>query len=218
MSKQGSISLSYNKDGWLVDVGAYIKKVNGITTQSQGFLNQYEFVKEHGSYSVNGLDLLVRKNINNTNVWLSYSYMDNIYTFDSLPENEFLSNFDITHTITFGSAITINKLNIAAGFNWHSGKPISTPVMGNEIIGGSINYNPTNSVRLEDYFRIDLSATYKYEVNENVNIKSGISVWNLLDQENVIDRYYKINNEGNTNEMEVQSLGFTPNAILKIQF
>ena len=202
----------------MFDIGGYIKKVEGITSQSQGFLNQYEFVRDQGSYMVNGLDLFMRKNINKVNIWLSYSYMDNNYSFDTLPEKEFPSNFDITHSFTFGSAFTINNFNIATGFNWHSGKPISTPVDGNEIINGNINYNSTNSIRLEDYFRVDLSATYKYEINEKVTLKAGISVWNLLDQENVIDRYYKVDNEGNISELEDQSLGFTPNALLRIQF
>lgn len=217
-SKQGSVSMSFNNNGWLFDIGGYIKKVEGITSQSQGFLNQYEFVRDQGSYMVNGLDLFMRKNINKVNIWLSYSYMDNNYSFDTLPEKEFPSNFDITHSFTFGSAFTINNFNIATGFNWHSGKPISTPVDGNEIIDGNINYNSTNSIRLEDYFRVDLSATYKYEINEKVTLKAGISVWNLLDQENVIDRYYKVDNEGNISELEDQSLGFTPNALLRIQF
>ena len=46
MSKQGSFSLSYNQDGWLLDVGGYLKKVEGITTQSQGFLINMSSLKK----------------------------------------------------------------------------------------------------------------------------------------------------------------------------
>jgi hypothetical protein len=218
MSKQGSFSLSYSQDGWLFDGGGYLKNVEGITSQSQGFLNQYEFVKEEGSYLVTGLDIFIRKKLRRTNFWLSYSYMDNNYTFDQLSEKEFPSNFDITHAVTFGTALEINNFKIAAGFNWHTGKPITIPVLGNEIIDNTINYDDPNDTRLDDYFRVDLSATYNYSINERVKLKAGISIWNLLGQENIIERYYKISNDGLLTEVSEHSLGLTPNALLRIQF
>ncbi|MGI9546836.1 MAG: TonB-dependent receptor, partial [Flavobacteriaceae bacterium] len=49
-SKQISTGLSYSRKGWLFNGVAYFKNVSGITTQSQGFQNQYEFVKTSGSY------------------------------------------------------------------------------------------------------------------------------------------------------------------------
>jgi hypothetical protein len=218
MSKQGSFSLSYSKNGWLFDSGGYLKEVDGITTQSQGFLNQYEFVKEKGSYLITGIDVFLRKKFRKTNFWLSYSYMDNNYTFEGLDEMEFPSNFDITHAITFGSAVTIGDFNIAAGFNWHTGKPITIPVTGNEIIDDTINYDDTNDARLDDYFRVDLSATYKYSINDRLKLKAGFSIWNLLDQDNSIERYYKLGNGGTLTEVNQHSLGFTPNAMVQLQF
>jgi hypothetical protein len=218
MSKQGSFSISYSRNGWLLDGGGYLKKVDGITTQSQGFLNQYEFVKETGSNLVTGLDIFIRKKIRKTNFWLSYSYMDNNNTFDKLSEMEFPSNFDITHAVTFGTAVEISNFKIASGINWKTGKPITIPVMGNEIIDNSINFDETNNTRLDDYFRVDLSATYNYSINENMNIKAGISIWNLLNHENVIERYYKINSDGLLTKVDEYSLGLTPNAFLRVQF
>ncbi len=218
MSKQGSFSLSYSNSGWLFDGGGYLKKVDGITTQSQGFLNQYEFVKEKGSYLVTGLDIFIRKKLRNTNFWLSYSYMDNNYTFDQISETEFPSNFDITHAVTFGTAVAIGNFKIAAGFNWHTGKPITIPVAGNEIVDDSINFDDPNNTRLDDYFRVDLSATYSYAVSKRIQLKAGISLWNLLDQENVIESYYKLNSDGVLSEVNEHSLGLTPNALLRIQF
>jgi len=218
MSKHGSFSLSYSQDGWLFDGGGYLKKVDGITTQSQGFLNQYEFVKEKGSYLVTGLDVFIRKKLRKTNLWLSYSYMDNNYTFDQLSTSEFPSNFDITHAVTFGSAVEVSNFKIAAGLNWHSGKPFTKPLAGNETIDNSINYDVPNNTRLDDYFRVDLSATYDYSFNERIRIKAGISIWNILDQENIIERYYKLNSVGIITEVNEHSLGLTPNALLRLEF
>ncbi|MGB7393242.1 MAG: TonB-dependent receptor, partial [Pricia sp.] len=42
-SRQASLGLSYNRYGWLVDMVPFYKTVEGITTQSQGFQDSYEF-------------------------------------------------------------------------------------------------------------------------------------------------------------------------------
>ena len=60
-SKQVSLGLLYRNKDWLIDAKAYYKKVDGITTQSQGFTTKYEFEKEKGSYAVRGAELLVQK-------------------------------------------------------------------------------------------------------------------------------------------------------------
>ena len=43
---------------------AYYKKVDGISTQSQGFQNQYLLARTDGSYEVNGFDFLLKKQFN----------------------------------------------------------------------------------------------------------------------------------------------------------
>ncbi len=80
-SKQASMGLSYANSGWLFNAVGYYKLVDGITTQSQGFQNRYEFVKSAGSYSSVGMDLLLRKQLTNVNTWLSYSYLVSEYNF-----------------------------------------------------------------------------------------------------------------------------------------
>src|SRR5690606_10127300 len=48
-SKQASTGLHFNKANWLLSAEAYFKQVEGITTRSQGFQNQYQFVNDIGS-------------------------------------------------------------------------------------------------------------------------------------------------------------------------
>jgi hypothetical protein len=220
-SKQISIALSYSKNGWLLNGEGYIKEVNGITSQSQGFQNQFEFVKTSGSYNVVGGDLLIRKSINTASFWMSYSLMDNKYSFNTLSEEKFPSNFDIKHAITLGSSYSKNGLSIATGFNWHSGKPITSPVVDNEIIDNAINYNNTNNERLEEYLRVDLSASYHLDINKNTSIEAGFSLWNVLNQRNLINKYYKINDDNDektVKEINQYSLGLTPNANVRVIF
>ncbi len=216
-SKQISFGISYSKKGWLVNVDSYYKYVKGITTQSQGFQNQYEFVKTKGNYDAYGLDFILRKQIQNFNTWLSYSYMKSNYEFNSLPEQLFPSNFDINHTITFGTAYTLEHLKLSAGLNWHSGRPRTQPIPGNEIINDNLNYEDTNSSNLEDYFRVDVSALYDFKLGKKTTADLGVSIWNVLDKTNEINTFYRVNN-GAVNETLQTSLGITPNAVLRINF
>ena len=216
-SKQISTGINFSKTGWLVSAEAYYKKINGITSQSQGFSNQYEFVKSDGSNKVFGLDFLIRKSFNKFNSWLSYSFMDNTYDFKDFEANAFPSNYDIEHSITFGTSFTTENLKLSAGLNWHTGKPTSEPILGNEIVDGDINYGETNSATLPDYLRLDISALYNLNLGQKTDANIGVSIWNVLDRENVINNYYRINNE-TINETRQRSLGFTPNVVLRIYF
>ena len=217
MSKQVSSGLTFNNKGWLLSVEGYYKTVDGITSQSQGFQNQYQFTTTSGSYEVHGLDVLLRKNIKSFNAWLSYAFMDNLYKFPDLQEPQFPSNYDITHTVTFGTSYSTKKLKVSAGFNWHTGKPVAQPITGSEVVNNQINYAPTNSNRLQDYMRVDISALYTINFGEDIDAKLGVSVWNVLNDDNIINSFYTLNNTTLTQTDEL-ALGFTPNVFLKVYF
>lgn len=216
-SKQLSFGVSYNKKGWLASVDSYYKYVKGITTQSQGFQNQYEFVKTKGHYDAYGLDVILRKQIQNFNTWLSYSYMKSTYSFSALPEVTFPNNFDINHTITYGIAYTLEHLKFSAGLNWHSGRPTTFPVAGNGIVDNAINFESSNSSQLADYFRVDVSALYDFKLGKRTKADLGVSIWNILNRNNAINNFFRLNN-GSINETLQSSLGITPNAVLRIHF
>ena len=136
---------------------------------------------------------------------------------ENLTEPQFPSNYDITHAVTFGTSYSTKKLKVSAGLNWHTGKPIAQPSTGNEIVNNQINYAPTNSNRLQDYMRVDISAIYTIEFGENIDAKLGVSVWNDLNDENIINSFHTLNNTTVTKTDEL-ALGFTPNAFLRVYF
>ncbi|PNQ75432.1 TonB-dependent receptor [Hanstruepera neustonica] len=216
-SKQLSLGINFDNNDFLLSVEGYYKKVNGITSQSQGFQNDFEFAKTSGNYEVYGIDFLTRKRFDAFNLWLSYSYMDNKYHFKELYEDGFPSNFDITHAITFGSSYTINKFKLAAGLNWRTGKPLTEPIDGNDVVNNTINYAAPNSSSLESYFRVDLSALYYLDIGKKLKGQFGASVWNVFGKDNVINRYYRLSNV-NLVEINELSLGFVPNVSARILF
>jgi len=60
-SQQVSTGLNYVKPSWFINADVYYKYVEGITTQGQGFQNQFQFLQEHGRYEVKGIDFLIIK-------------------------------------------------------------------------------------------------------------------------------------------------------------
>jgi len=217
-SKQGSIGLSFKKQDWLINAVGFLKEVSGITTQSQGFLDQYEFVRSSGKYEAYGAEFLIRRQLNRWNMWMSYGYLDSQYLFENLPEPEFRSNFDITHSISSGITFSTNTLHMAVGLNWRTGRPYTEPVAGNEVVDEAINYSEVNSAKLKDYFRVDISAIYRTKLNGKTRLHTGVSVWNLLDRQNTVNAFYRIANISSTQQVEQNSLGVTPNLMLKLLF
>ncbi|MFD0836032.1 carboxypeptidase-like regulatory domain-containing protein [Mariniflexile aquimaris] len=216
-SKQLSLGLNYSHRGWLFNIEGYIKHIEGITAQSQGFQNQFEFSKTKGDNRVSGVDVLFRKHLNKFNTWISYAYMDNTYRFKDLQPNYFPSNYNIKHAATLGMTYSLANLKLSAGLNWNSGKPTTLPISGNEIVNGQINYEVVNNSNLEDYLRLDISALYNFELTDKTKVNVGASILNVLNKENQINRFYKVNND-ELNAINQHSLGITPNAVLRVHF
>lgn len=217
-SKQASLGVLYKNRGWLLDAKAYYKSVEGITTQSQSFTTKYEFAKEKGSYDAFGFEFLFRKKFNKINSWLSYSYIKNTYTFETLEEVEFPSNFDITHSFTLGTTYSNTSWNISAGINYRTGKPTSIPMDSSEIVDDNVNFDQVNNERLLDYLRIDASAIYKFKISNTFRSEIGASIWNISNRENAINNYYRINENGTVDRFSRFSLELSTNAVVRIYF
>ncbi len=217
-SRQVSLGLSFTKHGWLANAVPFYKKVDGITTQSQGFQDGTEYIKTAGSYNARGADLLLRKQLKNSSYWFSYSYLKSDYFFDRLQESHFPSNFDITHAVTLGTNYTLNQFLFAAGLNWRTGKPFTRPIINNELSDGAVNFGNTNRYRQDDYLRLDISAKYEFKWGENTKAQIGIAAWNVLNRDNTINTYYRPDTSGNANKVRQSSLRFTPNASFRLIF
>ncbi|NNK72581.1 MAG: TonB-dependent receptor plug domain-containing protein [Flavobacteriaceae bacterium] len=218
-SKQFSSGIHYNHKGLLISLEGFIKQVEGITTRSQGFQNQYQFIDAIGGYRVKGFDFLINKQWTDISSWLSYSLSKNDYTFEDLNfGEEFPNNTDIRHNMTFAGTYSIDKLKIALGMNWRSGKPFTLPDRENPITNSFINYQEPNAQNLSDYFRVDISAKYEFQLTDKTIASGGLSLWNVLNKKNTINTYYLISDEGTLSRVDNESLGITPNFSLRVEF
>ncbi|MCF1196101.1 TonB-dependent receptor plug domain-containing protein [Mangrovimonas futianensis] len=215
-SRQISTGIHFNRNKLLVSGEVFMKKVEGITTRSQGFQNQYQFVNATGSYNTKGVDFLINKKFRAFSSWMGYSYSINNYHYRDLNDGkDFPNNVDIRHQIKLASTYSMNNFKFALGLNWHSGKPYTSP-MFEESDASIISYNTPNAERISDYFRVDLSATYDFNIFKDKKGFVGMSVWNLLDRKNTINRYYIRDASQNLKKVDIKSLGLTPNVSLRI--
>ncbi|WP_348824837.1 TonB-dependent receptor [Flavobacterium aestuarii] len=217
-SKQISFNIFYKKNDWLLDIENFYKKVTGITTSSQGFQNQLEFVRTTGDYEVLGTEFLIQKKINHFLTWFSYTYNDNNYDFPSYEYPSFPNNFELTHTLSWAGIYERNNFKIALGTKWSSGRPKTSP--DNSQIDFSnpvLVYNKPNNTNLHIFSQVNISSTYKWKNKNGIQYKLGVSVLNILNRKNEISEYYRISNLTNSiEEVETFALQRTPNVSFRI--
>ena len=218
-SRQVSAGIHYQRENLLISLEGYYKKVSGITSSSQGFQNQFQFIRSTGNYDAMGLDFLINRKFENLSVWLSYSHSQNTYNFKDFSPPEFPNNLDIRDAFTFGASYQVNRLQLSTGLNWHSGIPYTKPSEEVPVLENRINYQDPNSSRLDDYMRLDLSAKYWLPLNKKrIRAVFGASLWNILNNQNVINLYYQIDSMGRIESVRRYSLGMTPNFTVRIDF
>ncbi|MCM4170362.1 TonB-dependent receptor [Arenibacter sp. TNZ] len=222
-SKQISLGLNYDKNTLYVGIEGFYKKVDGISTATQGFQNQDQFSGEIGKYDVSGIEFLVNKKTATYSTWFSYAYNTNNYTFENITPNKFPNNLDIKHTITFAGTYTYKNFRMGLGANYHTGKPYTKPQEGNNsiilnVFPNKINYEEPNSSRLPYYLRADASIIYNFKIGTGIKSSVGASVLNILNKKNILNTYYRVNDQNEIETVERISLGITPNFSFRMSF
>tara|TARA_R110002051_G_scaffold189613_2_gene258849 strand:+ start:33074 stop:35623 length:2550 start_codon:yes stop_codon:yes gene_type:complete len=222
-SKQASIGMSYDKNKLYVGLEGFYKFVKGISTLTQGFQNEDQFNGELGQYTVNGLEFLINQKTRTLSNWFTYTFNNNRYRFTSLTPSNFPNNLDITHTLTLASTYTFQDLKLGVGLNYRTGRPYTKPQEGSAALNTNtfpfvINYQSTNSSRLPDYLRADVSLLYDFKISKAIKATMGASVLNVFDQKNILNTYYRLNDANEIETIENLSLGITPQISFRVFF
>ncbi len=218
-SNQVSLGLYFKNNNWLLSIDNFYKKITGITSSSQGFQNQLEFVKSTGNYGVLGTELLVQKNFGKFYTWMSYSYNENKYQFNTLSPSEFINNYELKHCVSWAGIYEWNSLKFALGCKWHTGKPITTPQSTIINTNNTIVYNTPNNSVLPDFFQFNFSASKNWNLSKNTTLQTNIAVLNILNTKNSINKFYRVNTTNNSIEsVSTYALGRTPNLNVKLSF
>lgn len=221
-SYQYTIGGNYTKNKWIIDVEAYFKRTKGINSLNLSLNNPIFFDYQIGNSSIQGVDFFFKKQMKNYNTWLSYSFNNAKYIFPELNDGKsFPSNINIDHTIKWSHFYKWKNIEFSLGWIWHNGKPF-TKINASTNPDGSISYSYSrlNAENLPVYHRLDFSAVYDFKPHRNKTIKYrlGLSVINLYDRKNIINKDIRFSN-ANSNELNIsniQSTGITPNLVLRI--
>ncbi|GAA4276338.1 TonB-dependent receptor [Aquimarina mytili] len=221
-SYQYTLGSSFRKKKWYFDIDSYYKQIDDITTLTSGFINPIDNTYHTGKSTVYGLDFFLKKRFRKYKTWVSYSYINTSNTFDNINNNEsFPGNWNIEHTIKWSHFYKIDNFQFSLGWLWHTGKAF-TNISGVDESGELVvlEFGKINSNNLPVYHRLDFSAIYDFKIGYNPNIKYriGLSVLNLYDRKNLLNKEFRATNslENQLISSDIFSLGITPNLSFRV--
>lgn len=216
------------------DVEAYYKTINGIqlflyippyqkNTNPAGFVPPGQLRKTqlpsefiNGQGRAVGLDLLLKYESSNFTSWIAYSRSKSIRNFKEINLNEDIpAPYDKAHEIKWTNLVTWRKWNFSGLWIYSTGPPYASKQTIDKTLTAKFTYD-----RLPDFRRIDIAANYNFRI-QKVQVKVGMSVINLLNENNYNDIYSRDFNFDTTSFNEttyVKSLGITPNFFINFQY
>lgn len=221
-SDQISTGLLFDNKNWTIDIDAYYKKISGLTSATNGFKTP-QIQLDEGESVIKGIDILIKKRIDNYRVWAGYTFNDIKFNFPNIQSENFPGNNDITHSFRVSNTLRFNDLELSLGWQYRTGAPF-TPILSFDPETSLVTYGKINSDRLRDFHRLDASAIYNFKMNKTKNWKAqlGISVLNLYNREILLSYNYISEDEGAGLELQqvIQrySLGITPNISFRVFF
>ncbi|MDY8137670.1 TonB-dependent receptor [Aquimarina sp. 2201CG5-10] len=221
-SYQFTLGSSFRKNKWYLDVDSYYKQIDDITTLTAGFINPIDNTYHTGESRVFGVDFFLKKRFKNYKTWVSYSYINTSNKFEDINNNEsFPGNWNIEHTVKWSHFYKIDNFEFSLGWLWHTGKAF-TNVSGVDASGNIVllEFGEINSNNLPVYHRLDFSAIYDFRIGNNPDIRYrvGLSVLNLYDKENILNREFRTTNSLDNRfiNADIFSVGITPNLSFRV--
>jgi hypothetical protein len=234
-SKQLGIGFLYQKNGWNLDVDFYKKKVKGQTLMTDDIASNTKTSQVpfyiSGESDITGIEVLLKKRFGNYRSWISYSYANTKQQFKELNNgNSFEGINGIPHSFTWSHTYKLNQFEFSLGWKLRSGIPYTeaTGTYKDQNNNLRVSYGSVNEKRLPNYQKFDFSSTYKFNFSKKKKVegKIGLSLTNIFNKKNILDRKYElkvVNSQGNVEEQKLVktdrlSLGFTPNLVLRLAF
>jgi ferric enterobactin receptor len=225
--------ISYESGDYTFSGEGYYKKIDNLTEYSlrinaspmgvnynENFFNGYGYSK--------GIEFLAQKNSGDLTGWVSYTLGEAKNHFDVYSDTYYPANQDVKHEFKIVGMYTHKRWNFAANWIFATGRPYTAPSGAYTItlLDGStqdfFTVTSKNSVRLPDYHRLDVSATYKLLMGRPDDRKRrelgsiSVSLFNLYNHSNIWYKQFAIES-GQIIETNVYYLGITPNITLSFR-
>ena len=162
-----------------------------------------------GTGTSSGVELLLQADLGDLTGWAGYTYSEVTYDFPTVSDTKYFADQDTTHEFKYVVMHRWKNWDLAGTFIYATGRPY-TEVLG--VVEGSFppvyEVGKKNDERFDDYHRLDLSATYNFQLFGGEGT-AGLSLFNIYDRQNEWYTEYDII-EGEILETEVNYRGFTP--------
>ncbi|MDF0715622.1 TonB-dependent receptor [Muricauda sp. 334s03] len=226
-SEHRIFGISYENDGWLLDVEYFEKDMTGLSEFSLRFQSalrsgsddQYFF---EGTGIARGVEFLLQKKVGAYTGWLGYTLSEVVHTFPDISDNPYYALHDQRHELKWVNMLKIGKWDLGATWVYGSGKPYTAPDGEYTItlLDGTtyeyVSVGDKNGLRLPPYHRLDLSATYSFKLGGGTG-NAGLSLFNLYNRTNIWYKEFEVV-EDNVIETNVNYIGFTPSIFFNVKF
>ncbi|MEM8568670.1 MAG: hypothetical protein AAGF85_19590, partial [Bacteroidota bacterium] len=229
---------TYEFNGFLIDVEGYVKNLNGLVEFSIiPFFNSDEFddvgFLVNGSGRMRGLDFLVQKEIGKYKGWVAYSWGKSEQSFDQVNDGIYYPSLqDRRHEFKFINMFNTGRWHFSSSWIYGSGRPYTEFEVGyltnddGTVADFAVAKTNTNTARLPDYHRLDLSAAYDFYWNDNQG-QVGLSIFNAYGRRNLKTRRLNVaalqaaietTNQPQVTYRDLVLLDFTPSIFVNFTF
>jgi len=221
------LGTSYEVDDWLFDVEFFEKEMTGLTEFSLRFQsalgtdpNDQLFFE--GTGISRGVDFLIQKKVGKYTGWLGYTLSEVVHTFPDLSNNPFYSLNDQRHEFKIVNVLKAGRWDLGATWVYGSGKPYTAPngLYTITLLDGTeteyVSIGEKNSLRIDPYHRLDLSATYNFNLGSGKG-EMGLSIFNLYNKTNTWYNEFEVL-DNQVTETNVNYIGFTPSLFFNVSF
>lgn len=222
----------WKNKGWLIDVEAYRKRLNNLSSLNLRSNLGTPTGFDAGQADIYGIDVLIKKKWKHYNTWLSYSLGEIQYDFNNLNDGlSFPASHDQLHSLKWTNLWDYNRWEFSFSWNYGSGRPFTDveeisllPDPETEELEYQLQFEPINNSRLPAYHRLDLSGHYKFRFMDRVQCKVGLSIFNVYNRRNLQGKEFFIlesNQPGVEPELlqiDRELLGRTPNLFLILEW
>lgn len=214
------VGAAYENKNWLFDVEAYRKDLTGLSEYSLRIRPaprsvSYEEKFAAGSGYAQGIDFLLQKKYGKLTGWVSYSLAEVKYDFADYGK-AFYANQDVRNELKLVGIYKLGNWDFSATWIYASGRPYTAPTGGYKLtlLDGStrdyITVTDKNGLRLPDYHRLDIAATYNWKNKGGALRSISASIFNLYNRTNTWYKEFQIESSQIV-ETSVNYLGLTPN-------
>ena len=226
-NSQYSVGMAYDYNDWHAEAVLFTKKVENITALGLDFdygLNPYWIATGKSK----GVELSIRKKYGAHFSMVNFGYND--MTLDFYGDRIFPAPYNYRNNLLLMHTFKTNKISLSLIFNLKSGLPYSQydsyEIRTNDLGDPDLifTYQGQYNQWLQWYNRIDVTASYQIfdKKKDKFAAVMGVTVLNLLDQNNILSRTNYVNYSQWPDILpgtfDRKGLGLTPNIFVRFDF